>query len=220
MRKVKTLIYQNTLFGPSPMGITNDFLTLKECPNEEADKVIIQHHYSHKTTKNRFKSFSVNNDKGYLQLGYGIRPHMKHTISELITKDNYCEFDRMWLSDELPKNSESQVIALLLSYLKQAYPRIKFVITYADGSVGNKGIIYKATNAIGLDRIPCDFYILESGERVHPVSMYHRHGTRAKAALEAFYPGIKHIKGTEWQYRYLYILNRSLRKKYQEMIRP
>lgn len=217
---MKVLINENTLFGPSPIGITNGFLSLMECPNEEADKVIIKYHYSHKTTKNRFKSFSVNGGKGYLQLGYGIRPHMKHTISKHITIDNYCEFDRMWLSDELPKNSESQVIGLLLSYLKQRYPRIKFVITYADGSVGNKGIIYQATNAIALDKVPVDFYILESGERVHPVSMYHRHGTRAKEALESRYPGIKHVKGTEFQYRYLYILNRSLRKKYQETIRP
>ena len=213
---MKKLIYLDEV----PIGIESGSNKLVECPNKEADKVIIQHHYSHKATKNRFKSFSVNDGKGYLQLGYGIRPHMKHTISSLISTDNYCEFDRMWLSDELPKNSESQVIGLLLSYLKQVYPKIKFVVTYADGSVGNKGIIYQATNAIKLDKIPCDFYILSTGERVHPVSMWHRHKTRAKAFLEKEYPGIRHIKGTEFQYRYLYILSRSMRKKYQESIHP
>ena len=214
--KMKKLITEKTLFGKKIVGITNGNITLKECPNDEADKVIIQKHYSRKATKNRFKSFSVNGEKGYLQLGYGIRPHMKHTISNLITHNNYCEFDRMWLSDELPKNSESQVIGLLLSYLKQIYPRIKFIITYADGSVGNKGIIYQATNAIALDNLPCDFYVLAGGERVHPISMYHRHGTRARAFLEKFYPGIQHINGMVFQYRYLYILNRCLRKKFQE----
>lgn len=213
---MKKIITEPTLLGNKPIGITKGFLTLMECPNDEADKVIIQYHYSHKTTKNRFKSFSVNGGEGYLQLGYGIRPHIKHTISELITIDNYCEFDRMWLSDKLPKNSESQVIGLLLSYLKQVYTRIKFVITYADGSVGNKGIIYQATNAIILDSVPCDFYVLKNGERIHPVSMYHRHGTRAKVFLEEQYPGIQHIKGTEFQYRYLYILNKGLRRKFQE----
>jgi len=213
---MKKIIYENTLLGKTPIGITNEFLTIKESSNQIVDELVKKYHYSHKTTKNRFLSFLVNENKGFLQLGYGIRPRMKHTISKLIIKDNYCEFDRMWLSDELPKNSESQVIGLLLSYLKQVYPKIKFVITYADGSVGNYGTIYKASNAISIGKVPVDFYLLPTGERIHPVSMYHRHKTRAKAFVEKQYPGIKHIKGTEFQYRFLYILNKSMRKKFQE----
>lgn len=210
---MKTLL-RDGLLG-LPVGITNGTLTLREAPSSQIDKVIAEHHYSHKSTKNRFLSFDVNDGLGALQLGYGIRPHSKKAISELITPDNFCEFDRMWLSDELPKNSESQVIALLLSYLKQVYPRIKFVITYADESVGNSGVIYKATNAYRLGGVPVDFYILESGERVHPVSMYHRHGTRAKAALASIYPNIRHIKGGFQQQRFLYILDKKYRKAYE-----
>ncbi len=208
---MKYLLYQNTLLGKKPIGISNGNFWIKECSSKEADEVIKKYHYSHKTTKNRFLSFSVNDGKGYLQLGYGIRPHMKHTIHPQITKDNYCEFDRMWLDDELPKNSESQVISLLLSYLKQTTEK-KFVITYADESAGNKGTIYKATNAIILGSVPCDFYILLTGERVHPVSMYHRHKTRAKDFLEKQYPGIKHIKNTARQFRFLYILDKKMKK--------
>lgn len=212
---MKQLIYQPTLFEIKPIGITDGEMKLVECTSQEADGVIKLYHYSKKSTPNRFKSFSVNDGMGYLQLGYGIRPHMKHTIHGGITKDNYCEFDRMWLSDKLPKNSESRVIGLLLSYLKQVYPKIKFVITYADGSVGNKGIIYKASNAFYIGKINVDFYILETGERVHPVSMYHRHKTRAWGYLQSVYPNIKHIRD-EYQYRYLYILNKGMRRKYQE----
>lgn len=212
---MKKYIYENDLLGKHLIGITNGFLTIKEVPNNLVDDLVVKHHYSHKATKNRFASFLINNGQGFMQLGYGIRPRMKHTISRLITKDNYCEFDRMWLSDDLPKNSESQAISLLISYLKAKYPKIKFVITYADGSIGNKGIIYQATNAIKVGKVPVDFYILPNGERIHPVSMYHRHKTRAEVFLKEKYPGIKHIT-TEWQYRYLYILNNGLRKKFQE----
>jgi len=201
---------------PKPIGITNGTITLMEDASGLASKLVVQYHYSHKTTPNHFLSFLVNKDQGALQLGYGIRPAMKHTISKDIVKGNYCEFDRMWLSDVMPKNSESQVIALLLSYLKQVHPRIKFVITYADESVGNKGTIYQATNAIELPSVPTDFYLLPSGERIHPVTMWHRHKTRAKAFVEKQYPGIKHIKGTYKQRRYLYILNNGLRRKFQE----
>jgi len=213
---MKKIIYENTLIGKSPIGAENENLKIIVAPSIIVDNLVKKYHYSHKPTKNRFLSFLVNKDKGFLQLGYGIRPKIKHTISKYITSGNFCEFDRMWLSDELPKNSESQVISLLLFYLKSVYHKIKFVITYADGSVGNKGIIYKATNAISIGKIPVDFYLLPNGERIHPISMYHRHKTRAKHFLEMKYPGIKHIKGGEYQYRFLYILNKGMRKKFQE----
>ena len=125
---MKTLLYKNNLFEKEPIGITNGKYWIKESPNNVVDELVKKYHYSHKSTKNRFKSFLVNDDKGFLQLGYGIRPTIKKHIHLKIEKGNFCEFDRMWLSDELPKFSESQVIALLLSYLKQVYPKIKFII--------------------------------------------------------------------------------------------
>lgn len=199
-------------------SISNGFITLTEVESKDIRKLIEENHYSHKTTPNHFLSFDVNDGLGAIQLGFGIRPHMKHTISKLINKENYCEFDRMWLDDCLPKNSESQTIGLLIRYLKINYPNIKFIITYADGSAGNVGTIYKATNAIQINPIMCDFYQLPNGERVHPVSMWHRHKTRAKEFLEKQYPGYKHIKGTKknslYQYRYIYILDKKLRNQY------
>jgi hypothetical protein len=211
--KMKTLIYSIAEKGKRPIGISDGRLWIIETPGYIVDKLVAKHHYSHKATKNRFLSFLVNDGMGFLQLGYGIKPAEKHTISSLITKDNYCEFDRMWLSDELPKFSETRVISLLLSYLKQVYRRIKFVITYADGSVGNTGIIYKASNAIPAGKVPVDFYVLPSGERVHPVTMFHRHGGRAKATMEQHYPGIKHIRDS-FQYRFVYVLNRKMKKDF------
>lgn len=62
--------------------------------------------------------------------------------------------------------------------------------------------------------IPCDFYLLPGGERVHPVSMWHRHKTRAKKVMEEIYPGIKHIKGEFKQNRFLYILDKKILKQY------
>lgn len=215
MRKLLT-DFDLGLCKPTPIGITDGFIKLTEDNSGKCDAIIREHHYSHKTTKNRFLSFLVNDGLGALQLGYGIRPRMKHTISTDITKDNYCEFDRMWLSDDLPKFSESRTIGLLIAYLKQAHSRIKFIITYADESAGNTGTIYKATNAIQLAPLQCDFYLLPSGERIHPVSMWHRHKTRAKAFVEKQYPGIKHIKGELRQFRFLYILDKKLRRKFQE----
>jgi hypothetical protein len=203
-----------TDFIGCPIGASDGDISIMECEKRTADKIVIANHYSHKATKNTFKSFLVNDGQGVLQLGYGIRPALKSKIHPNITKENYCEFDRMWLSDDMPKFSESRVIGLLLFYIKAVYPQIEFIITYADESAGNKGTIYKATNAFKVGSIPVDFYVLESGERVHPVSMYHRHGSRSKETMERIYPNIQHIKGKLRHNRFLYILNKKTKREF------
>jgi hypothetical protein len=204
----------------SNKGISNGNITLTEVNSSVVRKLIEENHYSHKCTPNHFLSFDINNGLGAIQLGFGIRPHIKSSVSKLIDKKNYCEFDRMWVDDKLPKNSESQIISLLLRYIKIKYPEIKFIITYADGSAGNRGVIYQATNGIEIKPILCDFYQTEQGERIHPVSMWHRHKTRAWKFLQEQYPNIKHIKGTVknpiYQFRYVYVLDKKLRKKFLE----
>jgi hypothetical protein len=155
------------------------------CDRKEADPIIIQNHYSHKVAKNTFLSFLVyhyGKVSGALQIGYGINPRRKGTYNP----DETREFDRMWLSDEMPKFSETITLSLLHHYLRKAHPEIKHLISYADNSsdVGNEGTIYKAANYKQIDKIKADFYILESGERVHPVTMWHRHGTRRWAFLQ------------------------------------
>ncbi len=50
-------------------------IRIVECDKKEADAIIIQHHYSHKVTKNSFLSFLVyyyGKVSGALQIGYGI----------------------------------------------------------------------------------------------------------------------------------------------------
>lgn len=169
------------------------------CMKNEADEIIIKHHYSHKVTKNSFLSFLVyykGKVSGALQLGYGIKPKSKGEYNP----EEVREFDRMWLSDEMPKFSETITLSLLHHYLRMVYPHIKYLISYADTSVGNKGTIYKAANYQLIKKIKADFYILESGERVHPITMWHRHGTRRWDFLVKQYPNIKKADGYQLKY--------------------
>lgn len=172
------------------------------CNKAEADKLVIEHHYSHKATKNSFLSFLVYyNDvvSGVLQLGYGIRPKkMKggHDSSET------REFDRMWLSDDMPKFSETIVLSLMHHYIKMVYPEIKYIVSYADTTVGNTGTIYRAANYKFIEAIKADLYILADGERVHPVTMWHRHKTRKWDVLTKIYPGISKPKGKQLKFIY------------------
>ncbi len=172
------------------------------CEKSEADAIIEKHHYSKKPTKNSFLSMLVLHYgavSGALQIGYGIRPKIKGADDP----ESVREFDRMWLSDTMPKYSETIVLSMLHKYLKQAHPNIKKLISYSDTSVGNNGTIYRAGNYKEIGRIKADFYILANGERVHPVSMWHRHGSRAFGLLQSIYPQIKKADGMQLKFEYL-----------------
>lgn len=174
-------------------------IKIVRCEKGEADKLISANHYSHKPTKNSFLSFLIyykDEVKGALQLGSGIRPKIKGGYPS----DDVREFDRMWLSDEMPKYSETITLSLLHHFLRSQYPQIKHLISYADTSVGNEGIIYQAAN-YRLEKVTkADFYILADGERVHPVTMWHRHKTRKWDLLKLIYPDIRKAEGYQKMY--------------------
>ena len=171
------------------------------CNKDQADIIIVKNHYSKKPTKNSFLSLLVyynNKVSGALQIGYGIRPEKNGKYK----KNEVVEFDRMWLSDEMPKYSETITLSLLHNFLKTRYKDLKAIISYSDTSVGNEGTIYKAGNYKLIDKLKADFYILETGERIHPVSMWHRHKTREWSFLQKQYPNIKKADGFQLKFIY------------------
>ena len=176
-------------------------IKIKMCEKSEADNIIKKHHYSKKPTKNSFLNLLVyynNKVSGALQIGYGIRPEKNGEFQ----KNEVVEFDRMWLSDEMPKFSETITLSLLHKFLKIRYKNLKVIISYSDTSVGNCGTIYKAGNYKLIQKTKVDFYILECGERIHPVTMWHRHKTRAWDFLQKKYKNIKKAKGNQLKFIY------------------
>ena len=202
MGKIKKIpIYQdNKIIG---YEAPSKGIKIVVCKKSEADPIIIANHYSHKVTKNSFLSFLVyyyGKVSGALQVGYGTKPKSKGQYNS----NEVREFDRMWLSDDMPKFSETITISLLHHYLRKVHPQIKHLISYADNSddVGNVGTIYKAANYRLIGKIKSDFYILESGERVHPITMWHRHKTRKWSFLIKQYPNIRKSKGYQMKYMF------------------
>lgn len=112
-------------------------IKIVECDKTQADRIICKHHYSHKATQNSFVSLAVyyrGRISGALQVGYGIRPKIKGNYSA----EQVREFDRMWLSDEMPKYSETSTLSLFHRYMRAAHPQVKVLISYADTTAGNK----------------------------------------------------------------------------------
>ena len=120
--------------------------------------------------------------------------------------DRVLELRRLALSDVCPKNTASFVISYMVKDIKKRFPELIRLISYQDTDV-HLGTIYKASNYKLIDSIKADFYILENGERVHPVSMWHRHKTRAWKFLQDQYPNIKKADGR--QLKFIFWLNKK-----------
>ena len=100
----------------------------------------------------------------------------------------------------MPKYSETITLSLLTHYLRERHPEIKHLISYADTSAGKTGTIYKAGNYRLESKLKADFYVLPDGERIHPVTMWHRHKTRVMGVLKKIYPGIRKADGYQLKF--------------------
>ena len=121
--------------------------------------------------------------KGALTLGVG--PKLGHRLVEGAKADECATLTRLWLSDELPLNSESRVIGVVLRALKR-HTRLKFVLAYADPSIGHVGTIYQATGWLytGLSS-PMSMYDLGDGVLRHSRSLGYSFGSHSKRHFEA-----------------------------------
>lgn len=56
------------------------------------------------------------------------------------------EMARLWISDDVPRNGESWLIAQSVRHIKREHPNVTALVTYADPSAGHQGTIYRAAN--------------------------------------------------------------------------
>ena len=131
-------------------------------------------HYSKimpKLTKHFLGCYLENELVGVLTLGWGTQP--KATIAKLFdgleTKD-YYEIGKMCMKEEMPRNSESQMISAVVKWMKIHTPERKFLYTWADGIMGKPGYVYQAANFLYGGFIWTQIYISDKGEKIHPRS--------------------------------------------------
>ena len=77
----------------------------------------------------------------------GVGPFYSHRLVEGASPTDCLTLSRLWLSDELPKNSESRVLGVVLRALKRN-TKVRFLLSYADPAAGHLGTIYQATGWI------------------------------------------------------------------------
>jgi len=131
-------------------------------------------HYSKimpKLTKHFLGCYLENELVGVLTLGWGTQP--KATIAKLfdgLDTKNYYEIGKMCMKEEMPKNSESQMISAVVKWMKVNTPERQFLYTWADGIMGKPGYVYQAANFLYGGFIWTQIYISDKGEKIHPRS--------------------------------------------------
>ena len=209
--------------------------TINEISRSYATDFIQSLHYSKimpKLTKHFLGCYLENELVGVLTLGWGTQP--KATIAKLFdgldTKD-YYEIGKMCMKEEMPRNSESQMISAVVKWMKDNCPEKQFLYTWADGIMGKPGYVYQAANFLYGGFIWTQIYISDKGEKIHPRSskklceenvkfklkkepdfFVGKKGERIYWLTQDFldHKGISKIHGK--QFRYILPLNKKARK--------
>lgn len=143
---------------------------IKEVSKETALDMIQKYHYSNTLPRLNKYFLGVHLDGtlvGVVTLGYGTRP--LHTIQALFKDaktEDYLEIGRMCMTDDMPKNSESQMLRAVVKWIR-ANTDIKVLFTWADGMLGKCGYVYQASNFMYVGKSESDIYLFD-GYKIHP----------------------------------------------------
>jgi hypothetical protein len=124
------------------MGTINNNLEFSECQWESVKHLFLNYHYL-KTMPAGIMAVYGLFDCQNLGIAVGGAVFCNGRIQY---DKKFLEFSRMYLMQDLPKNSESFFISKCLKSLQHKFPSYTGVVTWADGSRGHIGTIYLASN--------------------------------------------------------------------------
>ena len=200
--------FQRAGGGAIPTPALHSFL-IRPLPFSLAKQILVREHYLHSLPGGTHLAFGVFWDKrltGVLTLGVG--PTNAYSLVEGATPDDCLALTRLWLSDDLPKNSESPCIGVVLRYLKK-HTGLKFLVSYADPTQGHVGTIYQATGWVytGLSQ-GTPLYDIGDGRRYHSRTLSQMYGTHSVKYLRDHGIEVKLVP-QQAKHRYLYFIDRG-----------
>ncbi len=170
--------------GASPRAALRD-LQIRQIPAGTAKTVLRKHYLGSLpgATQITLGVFLGPSLEGAVTLGCG--PMNGHRLVEGASRDDYLCLTRLWLSELLPKNSESRVLAIVARLLRR-YTEVKFLLSYADPSRGHVGTIYQAAGWTYVGRSSAsDLYRVGSGKPQHSRTLSQLMGSHSLKYLRA-----------------------------------
>ena len=175
--------------------------------------MIERHHYLHSLPGGSKLAFGVFVGGSLLgAITFGVGPFNVPSLVAGATSDDCLTLTRLWLSDELPSNSESRTIGILLRSLRKHTP-VRFLLSYADPSQDHLGTIYQASNWLytGLSEAT-PLYDIGDGKPRHSRSLSHAYGSHSIAHFRRHGVPVR-LVSQEPKHRYIYFLDPSWRER-------
>jgi hypothetical protein len=193
---------------------------VKPVPIALAKQLVERHHYLRSLpggTRLAFGVFIDNRLLGTLTLGVG--PLNAYALVDGAAPDDCLTLTRLWLSDELPKNSESRFIGVVLRSLRK-HTSLKFLVSYADPAQGHLGTVYQATGWLynGLSEA-MPMYDIGDGKARHSRSLSHAYGTHSLEHFSRHGVPVKLVP-QQAKHRYLYFLDPGWRSRANVSVLP
>ena len=205
--------------GSRPTTALHD-LRVAPLPLRAAKGPLVRNHYLHSIPGGTLMAFGVFVGARLLgALTLGVGPKNGHRLVEGAVPADVVTLSRLWLADELPPNSESRVIAIVLRSLRR-HTSFRFVLAYADPSAGHVGTIYQASGWLytGLSE-PMPMYDVGDGVLRHSRSFAHAQGTHSLRYFREHGIDVRVVPQRP-KYRYLYPLDPAVREMLTVSILP
>ena len=186
-----------------------------------AREIIIREHYSHRIVNNSYLHLGVylrGKLEGVLQFGYALNPRRAGKIVANTEVGEYLELNRMWLSENAPRNSESRAISYAVKYIKRAMPMVAWIQSFADERCGRWGVVYQAANFLYCGFHKTRFFFL-GGDYYHDMLLtcHRKGGVRGRFLRE----NIDRAEARVFrQFRYIYFIKRAWIKRLNLQIMP
>lgn len=207
-------------------------LEVRPVDNAVGKRMIIKNHYSHTIPfgvtlclgvyqigpPNPFISITDDILMGVIVYSVPSGANVYQSISPLIdSQDQVFELVRWWISDKLGKNTESWVIGQSFKYIKEYYPKIKAIISFADSDQNHCGTIYQSTNFIYQGLRDCsggEQFSWDNGKTWHHFKgLANKHGITSRKELMKILPDNTIFKEGSMKHRYLIIMGNKKQKR-------
>lgn len=204
-------------------GIPIKDMTIKRVNCNFARPYIATFHYS-KTMPDSSKFIYAGylGDKlcGIVVYGMGCGKNQYTHIIPDIKNGEYVELTRLWCPNDMPKNTESRLIALSLKVLPD---EIKLVLSFADDSKRHCGIIYQATNWYYIGKNKGGKMLLTSdGIEKHPrlLGIYRKRHPEYKDYTSEQLRNLLNYKVIDGgvKHKYVYLRGKDRKKYYKKYI--
>lgn len=195
------------------MGFREDY-EIKILSYQEAMTVVVEKHYLHRKcpVSRAYGLFKISSGECVGVVTYGVSPSstlLKGICGPEEAKNVY-ELNRLWVSDEVPKNGESFLIANTMCLLDR-----EIVVSFADTSQGHLGVVYQASNFIytGLSSKFKDPKV-KGKENMHHAT--YAHGMTNAQVIEKF--GEENVVFVERPRKHRYIYFNCDKRKKKELL--